>query len=134
MQKNFVVTKQRLLQNYVHIFTAISTVLENTALFGDIILHFPHMAHRILKSQWRWNPIINWSINFTNRSKYLLDNETIDVIHLAAQELNITEREPEYFNPYWKPVEFRETKKGKTKTKSKKEKRKRGPQMAKIEL
>ncbi|XP_076231863.1 coiled-coil domain-containing protein 134 [Calliopsis andreniformis] len=125
----------RSLPQNVTLQSALSTVLENTALFSDIVLHFPHVTHRILKSQQKWNVIIDWFINFTNRSRHFLDKETITRIHLVAQELNITEREAGYFNPYWQPDEFRETKEEvKGKKAKKKEKRKRGPQMAKIEL
>lgn len=121
---------------FYYLFSAISSVLENTLLFGDIVLHFPHVMHRILKTQQRWNTIINWSLNFANRTRYLLIKESLVVINLMAQELRITEREPGYFNPYWRSAESRDRDKGETKTKgsSKKEKRKRGPQITKIEL
>ncbi|XP_076295427.1 coiled-coil domain-containing protein 134 [Lasioglossum baleicum] len=122
----------RSLPRNVTVQSALSTVLENTALFGDIILHFPEVTQRILKAQPKWNTILIWSLKFTNRSRHLVDEKTIDLINLVTQELNITEREPGYFNPYRRLVEPRKENKGTTKTK--KEKRKRGPQMANIEL
>lgn len=116
-------------------FQAISTTLENTAFFGDILLHFPHIIHRILKTQQKWNPTINWSFNFTYRAKYLLDTETVTKIHLASQELNIIKREQGYFNPYWQPTESQRGDNEKTKRKSaKKERQKKKPQMVKIEF
>ncbi|XP_076665276.1 coiled-coil domain-containing protein 134 [Andrena cerasifolii] len=126
----------RSLPQNVTVQSAISTVLENTALFGDIVLHFPHVAHRILKSQRKWYTMINWTIDFTNRSSHFLDKETNTMLDLLAQELNMKEREPGYFNPYWRPVDPRQRDKDETKTKKvkRKEKRKRGPQMTKIEL
>lgn len=117
-------------------FLAISTVLENTAFFGDILLHFPHFIHRILKTQQKWNPIINWSLNFTYRTKYLLDSETVVKIHLASQELNVIKREQGYSNPYWQPTEAQEGDNGKIKKKkpATKGKQRKGPQLTKVEF
>ncbi|XP_050575533.1 coiled-coil domain-containing protein 134-like [Bombus affinis] len=126
----------RFLPQNVTIQTAISTVLENTAFFGDILLHFPHFIHRILKAQQKWNPIINWSLNFTYRTKYLLDSETAVKIHLASQELNVIKREQGYSNPYWQPTEAQEGDNGKIKKKKSatKGKQKKGPRMTKVEF
>lgn len=126
----------RSLPRNVTVQSAISTTLENTALFGDILLHFPHVTHRILKTQQRWDPIINWSLNFTYRTKYLLDSDTLARIRLALQELNIIERDQVYFNPYWQSKDSQKGDKGAARKKksTKKEKHKRGPQMTKIEL
>nr|XP_033322772.1 coiled-coil domain-containing protein 134-like isoform X1 [Megalopta genalis] len=122
----------RSLPRNVTVQSALTIVLENTALFGDIVLHFPDVTHRILKTQPKWKMVLNWSLKFTNCSRHLLDEKTIELIHLVTQELNITKREAGYFNPYRRSVESRMENKGTTKTK--KEKRKRGPQMANIEL
>ncbi|XP_076622684.1 coiled-coil domain-containing protein 134 [Colletes latitarsis] len=132
---DFDLDSKSLPQNFT-IQSAISGVLENTLLFGDIVLHFPHVMHRILKKQEKWNQIIDWSLNFTNRTRYLLDQESLDIIKLMSQELRITEREPGYINPYRRLTESRDGNKGETKTKrsSRKEKRKRGPQMTKIDF
>lgn len=126
----------RSLPQNVTVQSAISTTLENTAFFGDILLHFPHIIHRVLKTQQKWNPIINWSFNFTYRAKYLLDSETVTKIHLASQELNIIKREQGYFNPYWQPTESQKRDNEKTTKKKsvKKEKQKKKPQMVKIEF
>lgn len=115
---------------------ALSSVLENTALFGDIILHLPDITHRILKMQQGWNPTIHWSLNFTNKMRHLLNKSTITMIRLVEQELNITGRDPNYFNPYRSAPHARYQHEDTTKKKKpvKKEKRKKGPQIAKIEL
>ncbi|CAK9825019.1 Coiled-coil domain-containing protein 134 [Anthophora retusa] len=125
---------KRTLPQNVTIQSAISTTLENAAFFGDIVLHFPHIAHRILRAQQTWNPTVHWSLNFTNRMRHLLDAGTVERIHLASQELNIVEREPEYFNPYWQSTESRKEDKTKKKKPTKTEKQKKGPRMIKIEL
>ncbi|CAD1473172.1 unnamed protein product, partial [Heterotrigona itama] len=121
----------RSLPQNVTVQSAISTTLENTAFFGDILLHFPHIIHRVLKTQRKWNPMLNWSFNFTYRAKYLLDSETVTKIHLASQELNIIKREQGYFNPYWQPTESQTGDNEKTtkKKSAKKEKQKKKPQM-----
>lgn len=122
---------------------ALSNILENTALFGDIILHLPDISHRILKAQQSLNSTIHWSLNFANRTRHLLDKSTITMIHLVEQELNITERDPNYFNRYRSAVHADEreddsktttAKKKKKKQFAKRDKRKKGPQIAKIEL
>lgn len=131
--------EKKFLQNWKIIyffFLAISTTLENTAFFGDILLHFPHIVHRILKTQQKWNSIVNWSLNFTYRTKYLLDLETITKIHLASQELNVIKRKEGYFNPYWQSTNLEKENSGKIKKSklAKKEKQKKIPQITKIEL
>ncbi|XP_032671635.1 coiled-coil domain-containing protein 134-like [Odontomachus brunneus] len=122
---------------------ALSNILENTALFGDIILHLPDISHRILKAQQSLNSTIHWSLNFANRTRYLLDKSTITMIHLVEQELNITERDPNYFNRYRSAAHVDEREddskattatKKKKKQSAKRDKRKKGPQIAKIEL
>ncbi|KAL6258333.1 hypothetical protein P5V15_010419 [Pogonomyrmex californicus] len=115
---------------------ALSSILENTALFGDIILHLPDITHRILKTQQGWNSTIHWSLNFANQTRHLLNKSTITMLHLVEQELNITERDPSYFNPYRSAAHAgrHEDIVKKKKKSARKEKRKKGPQIAKIEL
>ncbi|EFN78806.1 Coiled-coil domain-containing protein 134 [Harpegnathos saltator] len=122
---------------------ALSSILENTALFGDIILHLPDISHRILRAQQSLNSTIHWSLNFVNQTRHLLDKSTIAMIHLVEQELNITERDPNYFNRYRFTAHSGELeddskttvmKKKKKKQSTKKDKCKKGPRIAKIEL
>uniref|UniRef100_A0A158NWT0 Uncharacterized protein n=1 Tax=Atta cephalotes TaxID=12957 RepID=A0A158NWT0_ATTCE len=111
-----------------------SNILENIALFGDIILHLPDITHRILRTQPGWNSTIHWSLNFANQTRYLLNKSTITMFHLVEQELNITERDPAYLNPYRNAVHAGQREDSIKKKSVKKEKRKKGPQIAKIEL
>ncbi|XP_012232909.1 coiled-coil domain-containing protein 134-like [Linepithema humile] len=115
---------------------ALSSILENTALFGDIILHLPDITHRILKTQQKWSTTIQWSLNFANQTRHLLNKSTITMIGLAEQELNMTERDPSYFNPYRSAAHASKDEDiaKKKKKSAKREKRKKGPQIAKIEL
>ncbi|XP_014477217.1 PREDICTED: coiled-coil domain-containing protein 134-like [Dinoponera quadriceps] len=116
---------------------ALSSILENTALFGDIILHLPDISHRILSTHQSLNSTLHWSLNFADRMRHLLDESTITMIRLVVQELNIAERDPNYFNPYRSAADEREDDSKVTKKKKKKQsakKRKKGPQIAKIDL
>lgn len=128
---------------YIYAFVAaLSSILENTALFGDIILHLPDISQRILKAQQNLNSTIHWSLNFANRTRHLLDKSTITMIRLVEQELNITERDPNYFNRYRSAAHSDEREndskvtatKKKKKQSAKRDKRKKGPQIARIEL
>ena len=56
------------------------------------------------------------------------------MFHLVEQELNITERDPAYLNPYRNAVHAGQREDSIKKKSMKKEKRKKGPQIAKIEL
>ncbi|KAG5331217.1 CC134 protein, partial [Acromyrmex charruanus] len=113
---------------------ALSSILENIALFGDIVLHLPDITHRILRTQPRWNSTIHWSLNFANQTQYLLNKSTITMFRLVEQELNITERDPAYLNPYRSAAHAGQREDSIKKKSVKKEKRKKGPQIAKIEL
>ncbi|KYN16650.1 hypothetical protein ALC57_11159, partial [Trachymyrmex cornetzi] len=112
---------------------ALSNILENIVLFGDIVLHLPDITHRILRTQPGWNSTIHWSLNFANQTRYLLNKSTITMFRLVEQELNITERDPAYLNPY-RSAAHAGQREDSIKKSVKKEKRKKGPQIAKIEL
>lgn len=79
-----------------------SNILENTALFSEIILRFPDIAVLVLKTNNNWDVLLQWSIAFSNQVKYLLDKSTVKLLHLVSQELNHIEQEPNYTNPYRK--------------------------------
>ncbi|KYN02698.1 hypothetical protein ALC62_06498 [Cyphomyrmex costatus] len=113
---------------------ALSSILENIALFGDIILHLPDITHRILRTQPGWNSTLHWSLNFANQTRYLLNKSTITMFRLVEQELNITERDPAYLNPYRSAAHAGQREDSIKKKSAKKEKRKKGPQITKIDL
>lgn len=81
---------------------ALSNILENTALFSEIILRFPDIAILVLKTNNNWDVLLQWSVAFSNQVKYLLDKSTVKLLHLVSQELNHIEKEPNYVNPYKK--------------------------------
>ncbi|KAG8230402.1 hypothetical protein J437_LFUL010203 [Ladona fulva] len=80
---------------------ALSNILENTALLGDILLRLPDLTHEILNYNYEWTVMFRWSIGFCNETM-LMDSKTVKMINLVAQELKITDRDPEYINPYKK--------------------------------
>ncbi|KAG1683800.1 Coiled-coil domain-containing protein 134 [Nymphon striatum] len=82
-------------------FSALAKILENTALFGDILLRVPDVTHRILAEEKykEWNAVIKWSIIFSN-STNLFDKKTVQLLDLVVQELGIVEKKPNYVNPY----------------------------------
>lgn len=83
---------------------ALSNILENTALFSDVILRFPKISTTVLKLNNNWDLLLQWCIIFCNEVRYLLDTSTVKLINLVSQELNHTQRDPNYINPYRKTV------------------------------
>lgn len=107
---------------------AISSILENTALFSDIVLNIPDISHRVLRKQTEWNPTIRWCYEFLNKTRDWIDDATLKAIHLASQELNLIPRNPNYVNPnrIKGPPSIG--------TSTKRAKRKKEPTITKIEL
>ncbi len=55
--------------------TAFSSVAENTAFFGDILLHMPDMTHAILEHYKEWGVAIKWGIGFCNESNIYMGSD-----------------------------------------------------------
>lgn len=81
---------------------ALSNILENTALFSEMILRFPDIAVAVLKTNNNWDVLLQWGIAFSNQVNYLLDKNTLKLFNLVSQELKHVERSPNYVNPYRK--------------------------------
>lgn len=109
---------------------ALSNILENTALFSEIILRFPDIAVSILKINNNWDVILQWGISFCHQVKYLLDKNTFKLLHLVSQELNHVERDPNYVNPYRKVDKQRDVEHEKILKKKKKKRVKKGPKLS----
>lgn len=110
---------------------ALSNILENTALFGEIVLRFPEISHTVLKSNHDWSILYQWSIGFSNLTNNLLDKSTLTLINLVSQELNYIERDPNYRNPYRKQTSESTTSNVQVNVKKKKRKEvKKGPRMS----
>lgn len=110
---------------------ALSNILENTALFSEIIIRYPDIAVMVLKTNNNWDVLLQWGIAFSNQMKYLIDKSTIKLLHLVSQELNHIDQDPNYINPYrkLKPNDQTYDETIEKKSKKPKKKLKKGPRM-----
>lgn len=108
---------------------ALSNILENTALFSEIIIRYPDIAVVVLKTNNNWDVLLQWGIAFSNQMRYLLDNSTIKLLHLVSQELNHVDRDPNYINPYRKIKPNEQINQSFVLKSKKKKKMKKGPRM-----
>lgn len=87
---------------------AISVTLENTCLFGEMILHHPDMSYLILQRSrdGEWRHLINWCLKFA-RHFYgrIIDENAQILLSLMEQEINPEQRSPNFVNPYRKAKE-----------------------------
>ncbi|XP_063983012.1 coiled-coil domain-containing protein 134-like [Diachasmimorpha longicaudata] len=113
---------------------ALTSVLENTAFLGDIVLQVPDIMHRILKKNLNWEIQMHWSLNFVNETRFLIDEATGGMLDLAFQELNITQRSPNYSNPYASAKKGDSDGKNLERKRKERKKRKNGPQMVHVDL
>ncbi|XP_076273382.1 coiled-coil domain-containing protein 134-like [Rhynchophorus ferrugineus] len=110
---------------------ALSNIIENAALFSEIILRFPDISVAVLKTNNNWDILLQWGIAYCYQVKYLLDDSTIKVLSLVSQELNHVPRDPNYVNPYRKSQKSdEETEEEMRKIKRKKKKLKKGPKLS----
>jgi hypothetical protein len=64
-------------------FVALANILENTALFGDILLRLPDISHKVLTSEYQWEALLHWSLHFSNET-HLLDKQTQKLVYLVS--------------------------------------------------
>ncbi|XP_073253136.1 coiled-coil domain-containing protein 134-like isoform X2 [Porites lutea] len=119
---------------------ALANVLENTALFGDILLRLPGITHEVYRKSKEWELLARWSVSFCNETKVYDDTDS-KLLLLMAQELRLVPRDPNYINPYRKKAKKEQKNKENSeqesiskKSKKKKEKKKRGPRLSHAEL
>ncbi|XP_063010711.1 coiled-coil domain-containing protein 134-like isoform X6 [Melospiza melodia melodia] len=79
---------------------AYSHVVENTAFFGDVVLRFPKIVHHYFDRNSNWNSLIRWGIGFCNLTGVFEQGPHSQVLRLMAQELGISEKSPDYRNPF----------------------------------
>ncbi|XP_068257915.1 coiled-coil domain-containing protein 134 isoform X1 [Nyctibius grandis] len=79
---------------------AYSHVVENTAFFGDVVLRFPKIVHHYFDRNSNWNSLIRWGIGFCNLTGVFDQGPHSHVLGLMAQELGISEKSPDYRNPF----------------------------------
>ena len=101
-------------------------MIENAAFMGDLVLYLPDFTKELLKND-EWSTVFKWSLSLCQETKFL-DKNTKKMFHLVSsifvvkkcivsfeifvflkvtQELNLIEREPNYYNPYAKANQSR---------------------------
>lgn len=115
--------------------SALSSILENCALFGEIVLRFPDISESVLKTTNNWDVLLQWSIAFSNQVNYLIGAKTQKLFELVKQELGHVDRDPDYVNPYRKHLDNRVENPLPVQTVKKKKKEiKKGPRIARTDL
>lgn len=117
-------------------------VLDNCAFFGNLILKLPDISDRILKQNNQWIDLYKWCFTFSI-STNLIDDMSLKMFNIAAQQLNLLPKDKDFVNPYSEKNSVSKnldssasesTSKGKIKKKTLPEKRQKGPRMSKVEL
>lgn len=78
-----------------HIFL----ILDNCAFFGNIVLKLPDITTRLLKENNQWVNSHKWCLTFSTSSN-LLDEKSLQMFNLSAQQLNLIPRSDDFINPY----------------------------------
>ncbi|KFB35825.1 AGAP002546-PA-like protein [Anopheles sinensis] len=110
------------------LINALAQYLENTCLFGELVLHFPDMAYRILKPVSDWRELMTQALNYSKSFDHILDDKSVEMLGLLNQEINEDQRTDSYVNPYREAAQSTSGENVKTKKKSK-TKTKKGPSM-----
>ncbi|KAH9424689.1 hypothetical protein DERP_013918 [Dermatophagoides pteronyssinus] len=115
--------------------------IDNCAFFANMVLKLPDISRRLLTNEMEtnWEKSYRWCLNFTKQSN-IVDDISLKMFNLAAQQLNIVEKEDDFLNPYEKKnqkskinsIEKNSNEKKKMAKNSKKIKK--GPRMSRIEL
>ncbi|KAJ8251865.1 hypothetical protein GJAV_G00226280 [Gymnothorax javanicus] len=79
---------------------AFSHVIENTAFFGAVALRFPRIVHHYYDGNDDWGALLRWGLRFCNLTGIFNDGPHQEVLSLMAQELGITDKSPDFINPY----------------------------------
>ncbi|CAD6185894.1 unnamed protein product [Caenorhabditis auriculariae] len=72
----------------------LSKVVENTAFFSDLSLHFSQFFEKKLAKDRKLKTTVVWAFNYA-KDTGLLDPETLDRVNLMAQQHEIVQRSPE---------------------------------------
>lgn len=78
---------------------AFSKVLENTAIYGDLVLRMPDIIHAIYNKNKQWEFLIGWGVWFAMESK-VFKGSNEKLLNLMSQELGLIPKEEYYTNPY----------------------------------
>ncbi|XP_064610209.1 coiled-coil domain-containing protein 134-like [Liolophura sinensis] len=130
-----------------HVREAVSKVMENTAMFGDLALRLPDIVHSLYDKNREWQELIAWGVWFCNQTQvFEMSSASAMLLNLMSQELNLIERDRLYINPFTEEnlklqeeeiAKRLDAKKQIKLEKKKKKEKKRGPRMsgsARVEL
>ncbi|XP_055695412.1 uncharacterized protein LOC129797120 [Lutzomyia longipalpis] len=109
---------------------ALFLLLENTCLFGDLVLHMPDISYRVLEKMPKWREIIAWAWKMTMQHENVIDERTIEMLNLFNQEINEDQRSEDFVNPYRHSGANEATPEKPKETKKVRKKLKKGPQLA----
>jgi hypothetical protein len=75
--------KRNWLRFNLHVcFAALSSILENTALFAELILRLPEVVQPLLSAHHDWEILLHWSLSFCSETG-LLDTASVKLLHLV---------------------------------------------------
>lgn len=78
---------------------AIANVVENTAFYSNLALHFSSIVLDSYKKDLEWQFQFGWAYNFTRIAR-LHDDAADKLLDLAGQQLNIIPQRDDFYNPY----------------------------------
>ena len=70
----------------MHFISALSLVIENTAMFGDILLRMPDITHTLLRANKEWDLLLKSSVGFVNGTGILQEVDG-KLLHLVRTPL-----------------------------------------------
>ncbi|KAK7096710.1 coiled-coil domain-containing protein 134-like [Littorina saxatilis] len=117
----------------------VSKVLENTALFGDMLLRMPQAVHEFYDKNRDWHLLMRWAFTFSNESG-VFEGPHETMLNLMGQEAGLIPKSPNYVNPFLAAQEEEGREKIPVSVVSKKAKEKKqkkiakGPRMSRTEL
>lgn len=118
---------------------SMSKVLENTAMFGDLVLFMPDIVHSMYDKEKEWQVLLAWCYGFSTQSG-VFEGNFEQILKLMAQEVNIIPKEKNFVNPFKSMAQLQsmvdnlKQKDPKEKVKKPKKKIERGPKLRKTEL
>ena len=60
---------------------ALSSMIENAAFLGDLVLYLPDITKELLKNN-EWSTVFKWSLSLCQETKFL-DKNTKKMLHLV---------------------------------------------------
>lgn len=119
---------ENILPSNPHEFKAVTTVLENICVIGEIVLHFPEMSYKILEGFPRWREQVEFAKTIADQYLFVYEPSTVEMLNLFNQEINPDQRTDDFINPYAIPTEDNKPKKAK----KDKKKKKKGPALQEL--